>query len=142
IEEVDVDEMCQMVRINLESSVRLTYTVLRHFRQAGTGDLIHLSSILGTKTRPNAGVYAATKYGIEALGDSRGMELAGTDIRISAIEPGVVLTELHHKIPVHPTKAMGITKPLQPEDIAACIRFILERPRHIRIPVLMALPGE
>lgn len=142
IEEVDIDEMCRMVRINTEASVRLTYTVMKHFKKAGSGHLVHLSSILGTKTRPGAGVYAGTKYSIEALVESLRMELAGTKIKVSAVQPGVVLTELHNRIPVHPTKSLNITQPLQPEDIAACIRFILTQPDHVRIPVMMVLPGE
>lgn len=142
IEEVNIEDMCRMVQINIESSVRLTYTVMRHFKKTGTGHLIHLSSILGTKVRPYSGVYAGTKYAIEAIAESLRMELAGTDIKISVIEPGVTLTELHDNIPVHPTKSLNITKPLLPEDIAAGIRFMLEQPCHIRIPVMMMLPGE
>lgn len=142
IVDVNIEDMCRMVRINVESSVRLTYTVMRHFKKAGAGHFIHLSSILGTKVRPYSGVYAGTKYAIEALTESLRMELAGTDIKISVIEPGVTLTELHDKIPVHPIKALNITKPLQPEDIAVAIRFMLEQPCHIRIPVMMILPGE
>jgi NADP-dependent 3-hydroxy acid dehydrogenase YdfG len=94
---------------------------MRHFKKTGAGYLIHLS---------------------RALVESLRMELAGTDIKISVIEPGVTLTELHDNIPVHPMKALNIARPLQPEDIAAAIRFMLEQPCHVRIPVMMVLPGE
>lgn len=43
---------------------------------------------------------------------------------------------------VHPTSVFGVTNPLQPEDIALCIRFILEQPDHVLIPRLMILPAE
>jgi NADP-dependent 3-hydroxy acid dehydrogenase YdfG len=142
IDDVNVDEMCNMARINFEASVRISYEVLKHFKKTGSGHLIHLSSILGTKVRPGNGVYAGTKYAIEALVEALRMELAGTAIKISAIEPGVTITELHNNIPVHPTKALGISTPLQPEDVASCIGFILHQPEHVRIPVLMILPGE
>jgi len=142
IDDVDINEMCNMVRINFEASVRISYEVLKHFKKTGSGHLIHLSSILGTKVRPGNGVYAGTKYAIEALVEALRMELAGTKIQISAIEPGVTITELHNNIPVHPTKALGISTPLQPEDVASCIGFILHQPDHVRIPVMMILPGE
>jgi len=142
IEEVDVDEMCSMARINFEAAVRMSYVMLKYFKQTGSGHFVHLSSILGTKVRPGNGVYAGSKYAIEALAEALRMELAGTKIRISVIEPGVTITELHDNIPVHPIQALGITTPLQPEDIANCITFVLNQPDHIRIPVLMVLPGE
>lgn len=142
IEEVDIDDMCRMVHLNFEASVRLSYTMLKHFKEVGSGHFVHLSSILGTKVRPGNGVYAGTKYAIEALVEALRMELAGTKIKVSAVEPGVTITELHNNIPVHPTEALGITTPLQPEDVASCIRFVLDQPDHIRIPVLMILPGE
>lgn len=142
IEEVNIDELCHQARVNFEASVRITYTLLRHFKRVGSGDLIHLSSILGTKVREGTGVYAGTKYGIEALVEALRIELAKTDIRISAIQPGVCITELHDGIPIHPRESLGIESPLQTEDVVRCVRFILEQPEHVRIPTLMILPGE
>lgn len=142
VESADIDKMCEMVRINLEAAVRITYVIAKHFKQERSGYLIHVSSILGTKVRPGAGVYAATKYGIEALCEALRVELAGTRIRVSVIEPGITDTELHAHFAVRPKVAQGINAPLQPQDIARCVRFILEQPEHVRIPVIMALPGE
>jgi NADP-dependent 3-hydroxy acid dehydrogenase YdfG len=142
IDEVDIDDMCRMSRINFEASVRITYRIMKYFKKTGSGHFVHLSSILGTKVRAGNGVYAGTKYAIEALVEALRMELAGTQIKVSAVEPGVTITELHNNIPVHPTQALGISTPLQPEDVASCIRFILDQPDHVRIPVLMILPGE
>jgi NADP-dependent 3-hydroxy acid dehydrogenase YdfG len=128
--------------VNCEAAVRVAYTALKHFKKAGSGHLINVSSILGTKVRPNAGVYAATKFAIEALSEALRMELAKTDIKVSTIEPGVVETELQDHFAVHPKQALGITAPLSPADIARAVRFILEQPAHVRIPVMMVLPGE
>jgi len=142
IETLDLDKACEMVRANFECAMRMAYTCLRHFRSVNAGTLINVSSILGTKVRPGTGAYAGSKFAIEALTEALRMELAGTPIRISAIEPGVVLTELHDHFEVHPKDAMGIQQPLVPADIARCVRFILEQPPHVRIPVMMVLPGE
>ena len=70
------------------------------------------------------------------------MEFAGTDIQISCIEPGLVLTELHSHWETPPTKALNIPNPLTAEDIARMVRFILEQPAHVRIPRLMILPRD
>jgi len=139
---LDLDKACEMVRINFEAAVRLSYRVLEHFRSVDAGTLINVSSILGTKVRPTTGVYAGTKYGVEALSEALRMEVAGSGIRVSVLEPGVVKTELQDHFETHPMEVLGITEPLLPEDVARGVRFILAQPPHVRIPVLMMLPGQ
>lgn len=142
IEETDIEQMCRMVRVNYEAATRMAYTALKHFRKVGRGDLINISSILGTKVRPTAGIYAGTKFAIEALSQALRMEVAKTDIRITVIEPGLVDTELQDHFAVHPREFLNISHMLSPADIARCVRFVLEQPVHVRIPVMMVLPGE
>ncbi|MEH2181624.1 SDR family oxidoreductase [Nostoc sp.] len=47
IEAVDIEAICQMVRVNVESAYRIAYTALKHFKQSGRGFLINTSSMLG-----------------------------------------------------------------------------------------------
>jgi NADP-dependent 3-hydroxy acid dehydrogenase YdfG len=142
ITDIDLERACRMVRVNVEAAYRLSYTAVRQFQKQGSGYLINLSSILGTKTRPTAGAYAGTKFAIEALSEALRLELVGTGVRVSAVEPGLVMTELHNHMPVHPKDSMKVEQPLRPEDIARCIRFVLEQPEHVVIPQLMVLPRE
>jgi NADP-dependent 3-hydroxy acid dehydrogenase YdfG len=142
IEDADIDAICAMVRINTESAFRLMYTALKHFKRVGRGHLINTSSVLGTKVRPTVGAYAGTKFAIEALCESLRLELAKTDILVSCVEPGLVLTELHRDWPVHPKDFMNIQSPLMPADIARCVKFMLEQPKHVRIARMLVLPGE
>lgn len=140
IAEIDVDRVCRMVRTNIEGTFRISYLVLKHFASIGAGSLINISSVLGTKVRPTAGAYAASKFAVEALSEALRMELARTDIRVCCIEPGLVLTNLHADWPRHPMEAMGIDQPLLPEDVAEMVSFVLSQPARIRIPRLMLLP--
>jgi NADP-dependent 3-hydroxy acid dehydrogenase YdfG len=142
IEDIDIDRICNMVRVNVEAAYRMAYVALKHFKKVGCGHLINTSSVLGTKVRPTAGAYAGTKFAIEALSEALRMELAGTDIAVSCVEPGLVLTELHKDWAIHPTEMFGISDPLLPEDIARGVRFILEQPKHVRIPKMLMLPGQ
>ena len=142
IDDVNVDDLCRMVRVNVEAATRMAYTAVKHFKQAGSGHLVNVSSILGTKVRPGTGVYAGTKYAIEALSEALRMEVAKSDVKVSVIEPGVVATELQDHFPVHPKDVLGIDQPLQPVDIARCVRFVLEQPAHVRIPIMMVIPGQ
>jgi NADP-dependent 3-hydroxy acid dehydrogenase YdfG len=142
IEKADVNRLCHQVRVNFEAVVRVAYTALRHFKKVGGGHLINISSILGTKVRPEAGVYAGTKYAVEALTEALRMEVAGSGVRVASVEPGLVETELQDHFEVHPREMFSITEPLQPADIARCIRFILEQPPRITIPRMMVMPSQ
>jgi NADP-dependent 3-hydroxy acid dehydrogenase YdfG len=140
VEETDIDRMTSMLRLNIESTFRLTYRFLKRFVKQGSGHVVNVSSIVGTKVRPTIGAYAATKYAIEALSEALRLELSHTDIRISCIAPGLVLTELHKDWEVHPTELFNIREPLTPDDIAAAARFIMNQPDHVRIPRMLILP--
>jgi NADP-dependent 3-hydroxy acid dehydrogenase YdfG len=142
IETIDVERVCRMVRVNVEAAFRMAYVAIRHFVAVGQGHLINTSSLLGTKVRPTAGAYAGTKFAIETLSEALRLEVAGTNVKVSCLEPGLVRTELHDRWEVHPTQSMNVPNPLLPEDIARCVRFLLEQPEHVRIARLMVVPGE
>lgn len=140
IETIDIDRVCQMVRVNVEAAFRVAYVFVRHFARQNSGHLINTSSVLGTKVRPTAGAYAGTKFAIEALSEALRMELAKTRVQVSSIEPGLVRTGLHRRWQVPPAQLMGIPEPLVPADIARMVLFLLDQPPHVRIPRLMILP--
>lgn len=140
IEETDIDKMTSMLRLNIESTFRLTYHFLKRFKEQGFGHVINISSVVGTKVRPRIGAYAATKYAMEALSEALRIELSDTDIKVSCIEPGLVLTELHKDWEVHPMELFNIHEPLTVEDIVESARFIMKQPEHVRIPRLLIMP--
>jgi NADP-dependent 3-hydroxy acid dehydrogenase YdfG len=142
IASISIDKVCEMVRVNVEAAFRVAYTFMKHFVARGEGHLINTSSVLGTKIRPTAGAYAGTKYAIEALSEALRVEVAGTGIAVTCIEPGLVVTGLHRDWPVHPSETLKMRHPLTPEDVARSVVFVLTQPAHVCIPRLMILPGE
>jgi NADP-dependent 3-hydroxy acid dehydrogenase YdfG len=142
IDEINIEEVCYMVRVNVEAAFRMAYVAVKHFKSTGSGYLLSTSSVLGTKVRPTAGAYAGTKFAIEALTEALRLELAKTNIGVSCIEPGLVQTDLHREWPVPPAQSLNIPRPLQPEDIARVVRFILEQPDHVRLPRILAVPSD
>ena len=142
IDEIDIEAMCYMVRVNVEAAFRMAYVAVKHFKSTGSGYLLNTSSVLGTKVRPTAGAYAGTKFAIEALTEALRLELAKTNIAVSCVEPGLVQTDLHREWPVPPAQSLNIPRPLQPEDIARVVRFILEQPDHVRLPRILAVPSD
>ena len=140
IEEADLEALCSMVRLNFESVVRMSYVALRHMKTKGSGFLINTSSLAGLKTFPNLGAYNGTKFAVEALTDALRMELAGSGVKVAVIEPGRTNTHLFDhwsdKQKFDPAQGM-----LKPEDVARCVRFILEQPNEVLIPRLLVVPA-
>lgn len=142
IDEIELEDISYMVRVNVEAAFRMAYVALKHFKSAGSGFLINTSSLLGTKVRPTAGAYAGTKFAIEALTEALRLELAKTNIGVACVEPGLVQTELHRNWEIHPAQSLNIPRPLQPEDIARVVRFILEQPDHVRLARILVVPSD
>jgi short-subunit dehydrogenase len=140
VEETDIDKMTSMLRLNIESTFRLTYRFLKRFVNQGSGHVINISSVAGTRVRPTIGAYAASKFAMEALSEALRLELSDTDIKVSCIAPGLVLTELHDDWEVHPVDLLDIREPLTVEDIVETARFIMNQPKHVRIPRVLILP--
>jgi len=140
IENINIEKMCTMMRLKVESSFRLIYTFLKYMKPRNAGHVFIISSVLGTKTRENSGAYAAANHALEALAESLRMELSDTNIQITCIEPGLVRTNLHKDWPIHPQELLGISNALKPEDIADTVIEIINKADYIRIPRLMILP--
>jgi NADP-dependent 3-hydroxy acid dehydrogenase YdfG len=140
IETIDIERICNMVRVNVEGAFRTAYTFLQHFVKQGHGHLVNTSSVLGKKVRPTVGAYAATKYAIEALSEALRIELSKTDVQISCIEPGLVRTGAFDRWETPSGELLGIPEPTEPEDIARVVLQILEPSLPMRIPQLMMLP--
>ena len=143
VEAVDGEAMTRMIRVNYEAAARMAYAALRCFKAQGSGDLVNTSSILGLKVRPTVGVYAGTKHAIEAWSESLRMELAGTGIRVMVIEPGYTATHLQsHWTAQQQEMLKAVKRPVQPEDIARAVRFMLEQPPHVVVARLLMVLAE
>jgi NADP-dependent 3-hydroxy acid dehydrogenase YdfG len=142
IEDINIDKVCEMVRVNIEASYRVVYTFVKYFKENDAGHIINISSTLGTKVREKVGAYAGTKFAIEALSEALRIELAKTNVKITCIEPGLVKTDFHRNWKIDPTKLMDVPNPLTPEDIADAVLYVLQQKANIRIPRLMIIPKD
>jgi NADP-dependent 3-hydroxy acid dehydrogenase YdfG len=148
----DTSEWERMIDLNLKGLLYVTHAALPHLLKAvedsprNVADVINISSVAGRRARVGAGVYNATKFGVVALTESLRQEVTAKHVRISVVEPGVVSTELdsHMKpeireITMKPFR--GIT-PLESEDIAEIILFIVTRHWRSAINEVMVRPTE
>ena len=79
-------------RTNVVGTHDLTRHMIAHFRQAGAGRVVNVSSVLGLVGIPWRGAYVASKFALEGLSDVLRLEMADTNIRIVLVEPGPIGT--------------------------------------------------
>ncbi|KAF7769746.1 hypothetical protein PCIT_a2641 [Pseudoalteromonas citrea] len=93
VEDLPTDALRAQFEVNVFSWHTLTNLALKHMRTRGTGRIIHNSSVLGLVALPYRGAYNASKFALEGLADTMRMELSQTQIQVSLIEPGPILSK-------------------------------------------------
>lgn len=92
IEDLSADHLRDQFEVNLFGLHDLTRRVIPAMRAQGTGRIVNCSSVLGLMAAPYRGAYCASKFALEGLSDALRMELHGTGISVSLIEPGPIRT--------------------------------------------------
>ena len=140
VDDADLEALCAMVRLNFEAVVRMSYTSLRHFKRQGSGFLINTSSLAGLKSFPSIGPYCGTKFAVEALTEALRMEMAGTGVKVAAIEPGRTRTGLfdHWREDQKFDPSQGM---IEPEAIARAVGYILEQPDDVLVSRMLIVPA-
>lgn len=148
----DVDDWERMVDINIKGLLYTAHAALPHLTAAaadsprGVADLINTSSVAGRIARPGSAVYNLTKFGVTAFTEALRQEVNEKHVRVSAVEPGLVATELATHMSDRAKDALkerlGHVEPLQSKDIAEIVSFIVTRPKHVAINELLVRPTE
>jgi len=93
VEDLSRDVLQQQFETNVFGTQELTNLVIAQMRKQGHGRIIYNSSVLGLVSMAYRGAYNASKYAIEGLADTLRLELYDTDIHISLIEPGPIISQ-------------------------------------------------
>jgi NAD(P)-dependent dehydrogenase (short-subunit alcohol dehydrogenase family) len=103
---------------------------LRVMLPQGFGSIINLSSTMGQRGAPNASLYVASKHAVEGLTKSAALEAAASGVRVNAVAPGPVETEMLNRFTGNAERKAGLVAgvPLKrtgtPEEIADAIVFL------------------
>lgn len=93
VEDLSTNVLRKQFEANFFGWHELTNLVVPVMRKQGHGRIIHCSSILGWISSPWKGAYNSSKFALEGLASAMRIELSGTDIHVSLIEPGPIKTE-------------------------------------------------
>jgi 3-oxoacyl-[acyl-carrier protein] reductase len=116
--DLEPDEWKQIIDTNLMGVYYVTRAVLPQLIDKNGGDIIMISSTAGQKGAPVTSAYSASKFGVLGLTESLALEVRKHNIRVTALTPSTVATELAYKENLtdgNPEKVM------QPEDLAEFI---------------------
>jgi len=94
IEETEIDEMKEIFETNVFGALRVTKAVLPSMRERKSGTIVNVSSLAGRVSPPFDGVYASSKYALEAASEALYYEVHPFGVRVLLIEPGAFETNI------------------------------------------------
>ncbi|MFQ5628778.1 MAG: glucose 1-dehydrogenase [bacterium] len=133
IENTKVEDWSYMMDVNLNSIFYLMKLAVPHLEKT-KGNIVNISSVTGLRAFPNILAYCVSKAGVDQLTRSAALDLAPKGVRVNAVNPGVVVTNLHRSSGFSDEKYQDFlaqnktTHPLgrvgTPEEIAESILFL------------------
>ena len=146
LQDGSIQDWEEMIDTNVKGLLYVTRTVLPGMVERQQGHVINIGSIAGHQTYPNGNVYCATKAAVRALTEGLKLDLVGTPIRVSTVDPGLVETEFSDvrfrgDRDRAKTVYQGLT-PLTGRDIADVVFFCATRPPHVNLNEIILMPTD
>jgi 2-dehydro-3-deoxy-L-rhamnonate dehydrogenase (NAD+) len=113
VEELDPADWRRIIDVNLTGVFEVTRQVVPVMRRAGRGRVVNMASLAGKDGSPNLSAYSAAKAGVIAFTKSLGKELAETDIRVNAVAPAAVQTDILQQMAPEYVQAMIAKSPMK-----------------------------
>ncbi|MFQ5746202.1 MAG: SDR family NAD(P)-dependent oxidoreductase [Gemmatimonadota bacterium] len=144
VQEGDPDDWDRMIDTNVKGLLNVTRAILPHMIRLGRGHVVNVGSTAGHMVYPRGNVYNATKYAVRALTEAMNLDVAGTPIRVSSVDPGFVETEFS-LVRFHGNRERADAvyegfQPLSPDDVADAIRYVVNAPPHVNVADLVIVP--
>jgi NADP-dependent 3-hydroxy acid dehydrogenase YdfG len=141
------DEWRTMLEVNVLGLLYATDAAIGVMKEQGSGHLVNISSLASRGTRPGLGVYSGTKMAVNGISESLRQELLEDNIRVTMVEPGAVETELPEHITDEEAREGLSTmleqlEPLQAEDIANAIVYVVTQPQRVSINEVLIRPSQ
>ena len=145
LQEGDPDDWDRMIDTNLKGLLNVTRAVLPLMIRRGTGHVVNIGSTAGHQVYPGGNVYNATKFGVKALTEALSLDVAGSRVRISGVDPGHVETEFA-VVRFHgdAARAKGLYegfRPLSPDDVADAVAYVVNLPEHVNVLDMVVVPA-
>jgi NADP-dependent 3-hydroxy acid dehydrogenase YdfG len=145
-QQADVHDWEAMINTNIKGLLYMTRYVLPEMISRNRGHIINIGSVAGHQTYVGGSVYCATKAAVNRINQGLRLDINGTAIRVTSIDPGMVESEfsmVRFKGDITRAKQVyqGMT-PLRPEDIADAVLYCITRPAHVNISEMIMYPTD
>jgi NADP-dependent 3-hydroxy acid dehydrogenase YdfG len=128
--EETVEHWRSMVLTNVYGAALTVRATLPALKEA-QGHLLLTGSVAGRRALPGS-LYSCTKWAVTAMGEAVRLELAGTGVRVSLIEPGMVATPFFDTVPT--------SGALEADDVARAVMFAVEQPPRVDVNEILVRP--
>ncbi len=137
IHEGEIDDWEEMIDTNVKGLLYLTRAILPLMVERDRGHVINIGSTAGRWVYPGGNVYNATKFAVYALNEAMNIDLVGTKLRVSGIDPGAADTEFSnvrfHGDDDRARKVYEGYTPLTAKDIADVVCYVANAPAHVNV---------
>jgi len=142
----DLADYEQMIDTNVKGLLYITKLIVPGMIERQSGHIVNISSIAGIEVYPNGSVYCASKHAVNAITKGLRIDLIKHGIKVSSVSPGMAETEfsiVRYHGDEDKAKAVyaGLT-PLNAEDIADAVEFIVTRPKHVSVNDIQINPTQ
>ena len=143
VHEGKIDNWDVMIDTNVKGLLYVTKAFLGPMIKRDRGHIINVGSVAGHGCYHAGNVYSATKHAVRAISKSLRLDLIGTAIRVSEVDPGAVNTEFSEVRWNDKERAAKFYEgfvPLMAEDIADAIIYCATRPPHVNVAEIVIYP--
>lgn len=135
----------EMIDTNVKGLLWVSRAVLQGMVARDRGHIVNIGSISGHQVYAGGAVYCGTKHAVAAINQGLRLDLLGTNVRVSSVDPGMVETEFS-LVRFHGDEEKADVyngfPPLRAEDVADCVVFCASRPPHVAVMDLVVMPQD
>jgi len=143
-QEADPDHWETMIATNVSGLVRMTHALLPGMVARGAGTIVNLGSVAANYPYPGGNIYCATKSFVQQFTLALKADLAGTGVRVSDVQPGMVggteFSTIRFNDAERAKAFYADTTPLTPEDVAETVAWIVGLPPHMNVNRIEIMP--
>jgi 3-hydroxy acid dehydrogenase/malonic semialdehyde reductase len=136
----------EMIDTNVKGLLYVTRAVVPGMVARGRGHVVNLGSVAGHEVYPGGAVYCATKHAVDAITRGLRMDLLGSGVRVTTVDPGMVETEFSvMRFGGDEARAKQVyadMTPLTGDDVADVIVWAATRPAHVDIGEVILMPTD
>ena len=142
---MSLEDFQKVLDVNLSASFVIARTVGRDMIRRRTGSVVNMSSVVGIHGNGGQANYSASKAGLIGLTKSLAREIAGRGVRVNAVAPGFIVSDMTSAMPAEAREKMveqiPLKRPGQPEDIARAVLFLASEASSYITGQVLAVDG-